>query len=62
MADIAELEAQFKPYYEEAAKATWDFSQMFGEEDSDSDSDSDSDGGMKTDYDCHKQIFFFGGR
>jgi len=45
MAELGELETQFKPYYEESGKLNWEFSQMFGEEDSDSESESDSDGG-----------------
>ena len=43
---VEELEAKYKPWYEEAGKSNWEFSQMFGEEDSDSElSGSDSEDG-----------------
>jgi len=45
MSELSDLEGQFKGYYEESSKLTWEFSQCFGEEDSDSESESDSDGG-----------------
>lgn len=46
-ADVVEdLELKYKGWYEEAGKSNWEFSQMFGEEDSDSElSGSDSEDG-----------------
>jgi len=45
---VEEYEREFKPFYDvaEAGKsAVWEFSQMFGEEDSDSESGDESDDG-----------------
>jgi hypothetical protein len=45
---VEEYEREFRPFYDvaEAGKtAVWEFSQMFGEEDSDSESGDDSDDG-----------------
>jgi hypothetical protein len=45
---VEEYESEFRPFYDvaEAGKsAVWEFSQMFGEEDSDSDSGEESDDG-----------------
>lgn len=43
---VEQLEATYRPWYEEAGKSNWEFSQMFGEEDSDSElSGSDSEDG-----------------
>jgi hypothetical protein len=45
---VEEYESEFRPFYDvaEAGKtAVWEFSQMFGEEDSDSDSGDESDDG-----------------
>ena len=45
---VEEYEREFKPFYDvaEAGKtAVWEFSQMFGEEDSDSESGDESEDG-----------------
>ena len=45
---VEEYEREFRPFYDvaEAGKtAVWEFSQMFGEEDSDSESGDESDDG-----------------
>jgi hypothetical protein len=43
---VEQLEAKYRGWYEEAGKSNWEFSQMFGEEDSDSElSGSDSEDG-----------------
>lgn len=47
---MEEYEQEFKPFYDvaEAGKsAVWEFSQMFGEEDSDSESGDESDDSTK---------------
>lgn len=47
---MEEYEREFKPFYDvaEAGKtAVWEFSQMFGEEDSDSESGDESDDGTR---------------
>lgn len=47
---VEEYEREFKPFYDvaEAGKtAVWEFSQMFGEEDSDSESGDESDDGTE---------------
>lgn len=44
--ELENLEAEYRPYYEEGLKSHWEFSQMFGEEDSDSEfSGSESEEG-----------------
>lgn len=44
--DLEKLEEEYRPYYDEGLKSHWEFSQMFGEEDSDSEfSGSESEEG-----------------
>jgi hypothetical protein len=53
---LEQLEAGYRPWYEEAGKHNWEFSQMFGEEDSDSElSGSDSEDGT-LDLSCSKTL------